>query len=55
MNCYNKRPDGCITISGHEKINIGFIEVKEEAHKNSATKMNKDLDKFGLFSKNAID
>ncbi|CAO3663102.1 unnamed protein product [Rhizopus stolonifer] len=36
-------------------INLGFIEVKEEKYQNNETKLNKDLYKLGVFSKNAID
>ncbi|KAI7899997.1 uncharacterized protein BX663DRAFT_563455 [Cokeromyces recurvatus] len=31
-NCSNKRPDGCITLKTYEKIDVGFIEVKEEKY-----------------------
>ncbi|KAI9485835.1 MAG: hypothetical protein EXX96DRAFT_21726 [Benjaminiella poitrasii] len=32
INCSKKRPDGCITLKTYEKINLGFIEVKEEKY-----------------------
>ncbi|KAI7901899.1 uncharacterized protein BX663DRAFT_474490 [Cokeromyces recurvatus] len=54
-NCSNKRPDGCITLKTYEKISLGFIEVKEEKYRNDKNKLNKDLYKLGVFSKNAID
>lgn len=53
-HCYNKRPDGCITVIAQENYNIGFIEIKEEAQKYNAAKINKDVYKLGVFSKNAI-
>ncbi|CAO3680513.1 unnamed protein product [Rhizopus microsporus] len=36
-------------------INLGFIKVKEEKYRNNKTKLNNDLYKLGVFSKNAID
>lgn len=50
----NKRPDGCITLKFCEDIIMGFIEVKEEKYKNDQAKLNKDLNKLGIFSRNAI-
>lgn len=41
MNRYDKQPDSCMTTKGDEMVEFGFVEVKEEAHKNSATKINK--------------
>ncbi|KAG1159228.1 hypothetical protein G6F36_014091 [Rhizopus arrhizus] len=55
FNCFNNRPDGCITLKTYENINLGFIEVKEEKYRNNKTKLNKDLYKLGMFSRNAID
>lgn len=55
INCSNKRPDGCITQKAYEDINLGFIEVKEEKQQNDKSKLNKDLHKLGVFSKNAIE
>ncbi|ORE15114.1 hypothetical protein BCV71DRAFT_185992, partial [Rhizopus microsporus] len=54
-NCSNKRPEGCITLKTYVKINLGFIKVKEEKYRNNKTKLNNDLYKLGVFSKNAID
>ncbi|KAG1473430.1 hypothetical protein G6F56_000953 [Rhizopus delemar] len=55
IDCSNKRPDGSIMLKTYEKINLGFIEVKEEKCQNNETKLNKDLYRLGVFSKNAID
>lgn len=55
INCSNKRPDDSITLKTYEEINSGFIEVKEEKYQHNETKLNKDLYKLGVFSKNTID
>lgn len=39
----------------HESMNLVFIEVKREKHKNDKAKLSKDLYKLSVFSKNAID
>ncbi|KAI9359790.1 hypothetical protein BD770DRAFT_426581 [Pilaira anomala] len=53
MKCSSKRPDGCITLKTLD-INLGFMEIKEEMYKKNKAKLNKDLYKLGIFSKDAI-
>lgn len=52
-NCSSKRPDGCITLRAHEDLNVGFIEVKDKKHRNNKAKLNRDLWKLGMFSRDA--
>lgn len=55
INCFDKRPDGCITSKTHKNINVGFIEIKEEKYRNYTSKLNRDLYKLGVFFRNAIN
>lgn len=52
-----KRPDGCITIidDNNEERNVGFVEVKTANDRTNHYKVNLDLYRLGVFSKNAID
>ena len=51
------RPDGCITITNNNNKgkNVCFAEVKTLADRTNHYKLNLDLYRLGIFSKNAID
>ncbi|RCH88919.1 hypothetical protein CU097_004113, partial [Rhizopus azygosporus] len=51
------RPDGCITIinNNNEEKSVCFAEVKTLADRTNHYKLNVDLYRLGIFSKDAID
>ncbi|KAG1108089.1 hypothetical protein G6F42_016121 [Rhizopus arrhizus] len=55
INSSNKRPDGCVTLMTNKNKNMAFIEVKSAKHSKDKVKLNYDLNKLGVFSKNAIE
>lgn len=51
----SKRPDGCVTLMASKSKSIAFVEVKSAKYSKDKVKLNYDLNKLGVFSKNAIE
>ncbi|KAG1460236.1 hypothetical protein G6F46_001944 [Rhizopus delemar] len=55
VNSSSKRPDGCVTLMANKNKSIAFVEVKSAKYSKDKVKLNYDLNKLGVFSKNAIE
>ncbi|KAG1458805.1 hypothetical protein G6F46_006001 [Rhizopus delemar] len=56
VSCSDRRPDGCLTaVIKNKKINLGFSEVKTTKYAKDSHKLNADLYRLGVFSKNTIN
>lgn len=57
LKLLKKRPDGCITVTeeNNREKNVGFTEVKPAVDRRNHYKVNLDLYRLSIFSKEAID